>query len=172
MKRPDCRIQAGEHPQFPEYIVFSDGTVFSRSRMQTQKNGRTRFRKGGWMTIDSSQKYSRVSMRSRMRYLHRIIAETFVPKQKGKTEVNHKDGNKRNNDVSNLEWVTHQENMRHAYKMKLFAQGENHYKSKLSNTRIKEMVEMYNTGGLFQREVGTIFGMSQSRVSYYVKRAQ
>lgn len=51
-----------------------------------------------------------------MRYMHRMVAEAFIPNPDHLPEVNHKDGNKQNNSVSNLEWVGRSENMTHAYR--------------------------------------------------------
>jgi hypothetical protein len=48
-------------------------------------------------------------------YIHILVATYFIDNPSNKSEVNHKDGDKSNNGVDNLEWVTHKENMDHAF---------------------------------------------------------
>lgn len=50
---------------------------------------------------------------------HRLVAMAFIENPLNKKEINHKDGNKLNNNISNLEWVTSSENQKHAYKLGL-----------------------------------------------------
>lgn len=54
--------------------------------------------------------------RSKNLYVHRLVLQTFVPHDKyDEMEVNHKDGDKSNNELENLEWVTSEENIKHAW---------------------------------------------------------
>lgn len=60
--------------------------------------------------------YLTVQLGEKIKSIHRIVAETFIPNLYNKPQVNHIDGNKHNNNVNNLEWCTPSENMIHAIK--------------------------------------------------------
>lgn len=97
--------------------------------------------------------------------VHRIVAIAFIPNPNNLPQVNHKDGNKSNNHVGNLEWCTSSENHRHALKEGLRVppclKGEKHGQSKITN---KQAIEIFHTKGL-QREIAKQFGISRDIVS-------
>jgi hypothetical protein len=70
---------------------------------------------GGYLKINL---YIRGKMKTKL--IHRLVAINFIRNKSNKKEVNHKDGNKRNNHIDNLEWVTAKENTTHAVKIGLF----------------------------------------------------
>jgi hypothetical protein len=71
--------------------------------------------------------------------IHRLVAFAFLPLISGKDDINHKDGNKIENNKDNLEWVTHSENMKHAFDMGLNHKGSKHGISKLSEKEVCEI---------------------------------
>ena len=75
-------------------------------------------------TITNTAGYASVRLPDKNHLVHRMVAEAFIPNPENKPQVNHKDGNKRNNNASNLEWVTPKENMAHAWANGLV--GEKH----------------------------------------------
>lgn len=94
---------------FPDYYITDTGDVFSRkSRFVKLKQWKSR---AGYMYVDLNQNGKRVHKR-----VHRLVAEAFIPNPKNKSDVNHKNGNKSDNRVQNLEWATHSENSLHAYR--------------------------------------------------------
>lgn len=121
---------------FSNYVIFSDGNVFSCKRKRLMK-----------LTLDKNIKYLRLSLRDDsgniITYLvHRLVAEAFIPNPENKPEVNHIDGNKLNNNVSNLEWVTRKENMLHAHSLGLRDNnGEGNPRDILSE---EEVLAVYN----------------------------
>ena len=60
--------------------------------------------------------YRHTILNRKNRNIHRVIAETFIPNPNNLPCVNHKDGNKQNNRVDNLEWCTHSENTLHSFR--------------------------------------------------------
>jgi hypothetical protein len=66
-------------------------------------------------------------------YVHRLVALTHIPKIEGKHLVNHKDGNKTNNNITNLEWMTPRENSMHSIRVLKKEVGEKHSRCRLPN---------------------------------------
>ena len=76
--------------------------------------------------------------------VHILVAKTFIPNPKNLPEVNHKDGNKSNNCVENLEWVTSSQNKFHAIKLNLNPNvGVNHYRAKLNADEVRYIRNNY-----------------------------
>ena len=79
---------------------------------------------------------------------HRLVAQAFIPNPENKLQVNHKDGNKQNNLVENLEWCTNRENQQHAWDtgLQIAITGEDHANSKLTQADVDAIRERFKAG--------------------------
>jgi hypothetical protein len=98
-----------------KFKVYEDGTV-ERLYFEVIDKAGKRWKKKPRIeaTRLSNSGYKMVRWHFGEGYVHRLVAESFVPNPDNKPYVNHKDGNKLNNHYLNLEWVTPVENARHA----------------------------------------------------------
>ena len=80
--------------------------------------------------------------------IHRLVAMAFLENPENLPEVNHKDGNKKNNCVTNLEWCTGEYNLNHAWSNGLIngLKGEKNGRSKLNDSQILEIREKFKNG--------------------------
>ena len=129
-----------EWPQDPRIKVSNKGNVVSCKR-------------GAWYplkVIHHSQGYQRVGAGSgstTMQYVHRMVAETWLDNPNHYTEVNHINGNKDDNRVENLEWVTPSQNHRHAWRTGL-------NKGRRTPVRIVETGEVFESIAECARRIG------------------
>ena len=134
-----------------DYIITKSGEVINRKNghvVKPQPNG-----KG----------YYRVSIGGKLRFVHRLVADLYIPNPENKPQVNHKGGNKKNNTVDNLEWVDNQENRTHAVKNGLHLCGECSPHSKLKE---REVIEIREIGDSIPRkELAKRYGISYQSIN-------
>jgi hypothetical protein len=99
-----------------DYVIHSDGKVISNNAYRKHFIGKQlkpyTHTKKGYQSIDL-----KIGKKNVRYLLHRLVAECFIHNPENKPEVNHKDGDKTNNDISNLEWMTKAENIEHSIKV-------------------------------------------------------
>jgi len=100
---------------------------------------------------------------------HRLVAEYFIDNPENKPCINHKDCNKLNNHVNNLEWVTYSQNMFHAVENGLYPLGENIKTSKLTFKDVKDIRKLYTANKYIQRELAEIYGVTRFAISKVVR---
>lgn len=101
-------------------------------------------------------------------FVHRIAAKAFIENIDNKPYINHIDGNKQNNNICNLEWVTSHENTLHSYKLGLQCKkGENNNFSKLNEEQVLIIKQRGYPAkyyaNLFKVKVGSIYSIWQGR---------
>lgn len=97
---------------------------------------------------------------------HVLVAQNFIPNPDNKPQINHRDGNKLNNHVSNLEWVTQSENMRHAVNSALIDSGGDCFGSKATDELARHIREIYqpHDKNFGARALARKFGLSKGIV--------
>lgn len=103
--------------------------------------------------------------KTNMKRVHRLVALAFLkPPSGNRDEVNHKDGNKRNNHINNLEWATRLENMQHcdANNLRSFSAGSKHGCAKLTESEVELMRLLYASGNTSYPKLSRMFGISIS----------
>lgn len=98
--------------------------------------------------------------------IHRLVACYFIPNPLNLPMVNHKDGNKKNNNVWNLEWVTAKENVIHSYDHHLNHSGEDNIRSTISNEDAKKICELLISNEYTISEISKIVGCSKKVIRH------
>lgn len=144
----------------PKLFITKDGRVIS-----TLRNNRT------LKTQLSKKGYPRVRITSdRIKYtfnIHRLVAENFISNTENKSTINHKDGNKLNNHISNLEWMTNTENMRHAFDtgIRKGLQGEDNTSAKLTEIQAKDIIFLLENTDARHWQISKMFNVSRSCIT-------
>ena len=118
------------------YLVYDDGRIFD---VKLNKFKKPALHRKGYL------KYSfYIDNKDKKIFAHRLILMLFNPVENmNELQVNHKDGNKQNNHLDNLEWVTQSENQKHAFSNGLISRkGENNSQAKLTEDEVLEIVDM------------------------------
>lgn len=143
----------------PEYSVGECGCVFSKKSNKTLK----------WQW---SNGYPNVTLHtdgvSTQVFIHRVVAETFIGSRPNGSQVRHLDGDKSNPHISNLKYGTGSENQQDRLEHGTHNRGERSGMSKITDDQAADMRKLYSRGGITQRELGVMFGISRSAAGYIV----
>ncbi len=154
-------------PEFPDYLINDQGVIISTKRGKFRTHNQFVEKRGYHQVVvyKNNKNYTRM--------VHTLVTQTFLGWRPAGLEVNHKDGNKSNNHLSNLEYVTPSENIRHAWATGLFEKvreatirdktGERNKVSKLSDEQVDKLQALKGT--MLQREAAALFGISPKHVS-------
>ena len=101
--------------------------------------------------------------------VHRLVALSFIENTENKKQVNHIDGNKHNNEISNLEWVTNKENKLHAIRNGITII---HEKTRIAQKEYRDKVILNTENGIFYKsttEIGLMYNVNASTVRRWIQ---
>ena len=146
---------------FPDYMISSEGRICSMRRKHPVilKAGKTPL---GYLLVGLVDENKVRHSKS----VHRLVGSAFIQNIENKPEMNHMDGNKQNNCINNLEWVTHAKNMQHAFDIGLKSHaGVNNPGTQLTEEDVIEIYNLAFSNTLTLKEIGRIYGVSRAAVS-------
>lgn len=146
---------------YKNYIITKQGSIISK---YTSEQLYVHVNKKGYNFV---RLY--VDGKSKTYLVHRLVAELYVDNPDNKPEVNHKDGNKSNNNDWNLEWVTGQENVDHAVETGLIPIGNARPNAKFSDEVIKEIRQIRNLGWTY-KHIAAYLNCSYQTIEKICKR--
>lgn len=113
--------------------------------------------------------YKKRGIRNKLSRVHRLVAKAFIDNPNGFPEVNHKDEDKRNNCVDNLEWCATQYNLTYGNRLNC-TYGSNNYHSKLTISQVREIRKVYKKGDLRfgQSDLGKKYGVTHGTIRHIV----
>jgi hypothetical protein len=111
-----------------------------------------------------SKGYDMIWKDGKNQYLHRVIATHFIPNPDNLPHVNHKNGNKKDNRVENLEWVTPQQNYDHAIENKLGVPAR-----RFDKEIVSQIIEL-GKQGLSTRKLGKLFNCDNVLIYRILKK--
>ena len=106
--------------------------------------------------VNPTTGYKGFNIKNKYLLIHREVAKAFIPNKSNKPEVNHKDGNKLNNCVDNLEWVTSSENNKHKFKVLGYKQKPRNCKPIVcleTNIKYPSIIEASRKTGISRRNI-------------------
>lgn len=150
-----CKVIPGYRDK---YIITTDGKVFNNfTGIEMKQRTIQGYYHVGLRIFDGEKS------KQKLYKVHRLVAEAFIPKIEGKDLVNHIDGNKLNNDVSNLEWVTPSENSTHAIRLNLVKTKFNYE----LGVHIIKLIEEY---GYNYADIADITGIKRQTIAGFYQK--
>jgi hypothetical protein len=152
------------------YEVSNLGNVRTVGRWVEQFGGKRFFKPKSVAITDNGKGYKLFSTvpdkkKRKNCYLHRAVAELFVPNPYNLPEVNHEDGDKSNNAAYNLKWVTMLDNKKHARDNDLLVHGEDSHHSRLTKNQVLEILSAHKANPRINRaELGRIYGVVDTAI--------